>query len=304
MRTQQIELWHTAYPAQYDEHLGWSLQPGATRTAADLGVPVSITQDGVRSNGQPAPAAGPAILALGDSFTFGDEAGDNCTWPAQLERDLGKPVINGGVFGYGFDQIVLRAEQLAAREKYTLLIVSIIDDDIERCEMSCRTAWKPYFEIDGDGLILRNDPVPKTAVAKASRVKTALGYSYLMNFICKRAAREWWAAEGDGMIRVHARGMDVALRLTARIAELQRARGSRVLLVAQGRLNGDPQRLVPVLTRAREAGLETLDLVAPLNEVLRADPGKRAEFFTTHMTCAGNAWVAARIAEKLRTMQP
>jgi len=151
----QIELWHTAYPARYDEHLGWSLQPGATRTAAELGVPVSIAPNGMRSNGQAAPAAAAAILAVGDSFTFGDEVGDNCTWPAQLERDRGKPVINGGVFGYGFDQIVLRAEDLTAREKYAVLIVGVIDDDIERCEMSCRTVWKPYFEIDGDGLILK-----------------------------------------------------------------------------------------------------------------------------------------------------
>jgi len=89
------------------------------------------------------------------------------------------------------------------------------------------------------------------------------------------------------MIRAHARGLDVALRLTSRLAELAaRAAESACCWVGQGRLNGDPLRLVPLLKRAREAGLETLDLVAPLNELLRADPGKRAEFFSTHMTCA------------------
>ena len=32
-------------------------------------------------------------------------------WPARLKRLLERPVLNGGVFGYGLDQIVLRAEK-------------------------------------------------------------------------------------------------------------------------------------------------------------------------------------------------
>ena len=58
---------------------------------------------------------GAPILAVGDSFTFGDEVNDGQTWPAQLQLLTGRRVLNGGVSGYGFDQIVLRAEQLAAK---------------------------------------------------------------------------------------------------------------------------------------------------------------------------------------------
>ena len=54
---------------------------------------------------------GSVILAVGDSFTFGDEVKDDETWPAHLQQLLGRRVLNAGVSGYGFDQIVLRAEK-------------------------------------------------------------------------------------------------------------------------------------------------------------------------------------------------
>ena len=75
-----------------------------------------------------------SILAVGDSYTYGDEVLDEETWPAQLQRLTGRPVLNGGVTGYGFDQIVLRAEQLAAIHRPSIIIVSFIAHDILRTE--------------------------------------------------------------------------------------------------------------------------------------------------------------------------
>lgn len=56
------------------------------------------------------------ILALGGSTTFGHELGDAETWPHQLEalfRDEGRDVevINGGVPGWGAEQVRIRLEQ-------------------------------------------------------------------------------------------------------------------------------------------------------------------------------------------------
>jgi hypothetical protein len=51
------------------------------------------------------PASRDAILALGDSFTFGSEVGPGESWPAFLESMLGSPVINAGQGGYGVGQI-------------------------------------------------------------------------------------------------------------------------------------------------------------------------------------------------------
>ena len=62
-------------------------------------------------------------------------------------------MLNGGVSGYGFDQTVLRAEQLAPSYKPSAIVVSFIADDIRRTEM--RRLWsadKPWFELDKDQL--------------------------------------------------------------------------------------------------------------------------------------------------------
>jgi hypothetical protein len=89
---------------------------------------VTITiRGGVRVNTNFAPtSANGAILAVGDSFVFGDQVADGETWPAILEERLNRPVVNGGVSNYGAAQAVLRAEQLLKAEPYTLVILSIV----------------------------------------------------------------------------------------------------------------------------------------------------------------------------------
>ena len=82
---------------------------------------------GVRVNTNFAPtSANGAILAVGDSFVFGDQVSDGETWPAILEKRLNRRVVNGGVSNYGAAQAVLRAEQLLKAEPYTLVILSIL----------------------------------------------------------------------------------------------------------------------------------------------------------------------------------
>ena len=72
------------------------------------------------------PSAEGAILAVGNSFVFGDEVSDNETWLAILEQRINRRVVNGGVAGYGTAQAVLRAEQLLKTEPYSLVILSIL----------------------------------------------------------------------------------------------------------------------------------------------------------------------------------
>ena len=90
--------------AQYDHTLGWVPNPGVR---VIRGIQYTIIEGNIRSNGTtPSQSyqSNKTILAVGDSFTFGDEVNDHEAWPAQLEQLLSHHVINGGVFGYGLDQ--------------------------------------------------------------------------------------------------------------------------------------------------------------------------------------------------------
>src|SRR5438128_2007424 len=88
----------------HDSLLGHMPRPGASGIVS--GAPVTIDADGLRYSGKNLPAGDGPILAVGDSYTWGEDVGDLEAWPAQLQRLSGRRVLNGGVTGYGFDQIV------------------------------------------------------------------------------------------------------------------------------------------------------------------------------------------------------
>jgi hypothetical protein len=94
---------------------------------------ITIRQ-GVRVNPNFVPtSADDAILAVGDSYVFGDQVSDDEAWPSILERRLNRHVVNGGVSGYGTVQAVLHAEQLLKAGRYSLVILSILaNNDLGR----------------------------------------------------------------------------------------------------------------------------------------------------------------------------
>lgn len=78
---------------------------------------------------------GPLVLAVGDSFTFGQAVASDRTWPAQLERLLapefpGLRVLNAGVQGHSLRMIVSHANELAREIQPDLVVVAFIADDL------------------------------------------------------------------------------------------------------------------------------------------------------------------------------
>jgi hypothetical protein len=232
---------------------------------------------------------------------------DGESWPADLQRITGRRVLNGGVSGYGFDQIVLRAEALAPLYRPGAIVVAFIADDIRRTEM--RRMWsadKPYFDPEGDGLALRNVPVPPRAPAETTLTfwQRTIGYSYAFDFLMRRLdlLHDWF---GDH-IRVHPAGTGelVSCRLTARLAGLQKSSGAPVLLVAaydpvvwdDPKFAAEQRRLTAgLLDCARRNGLATLDTY----EALAATPRPRDLYVLWHMNAAGNALIARLVAGAL-----
>lgn len=268
----------------------------------------TIEEDGLRRTGASLP--GPPILAVGDSFTYGDEVEDAQTWPAQLQALTGRRVLNGGVSGYGFDQSVLRAEQLAPKVRPAAIVVGFIADDIRRTEM--RRLWsadKPYFVLEDGALVPRGVPVPeRTDPAKTlSAAQWLLGYSYAFDLLLRPLdlLHDWY---GDHKRALPAgSGPTIACRLATRLAALQEKSGAPVIVLAeydpvvwdsptfaaeQRRLTGD------LLGCASRAGLQTIDSF----DALAANGAPRKLYVTWHMNEAGNRLVAGLVAARLATM--
>jgi hypothetical protein len=266
----------------------------------------TIEADGMRRTGEQ--VAGAPILAVGDSFTYGDEVNDGQTWPAQLQQLTGRRVLNAGVSGYGFDQIVLRAEQLAAKYKPSAIVVSFIADDIRRTEM--RRLWsadKPYFVIEDGKLRLRGVPVPPRAEAGStlSFWQWTLGYSYLVEVILRRLDQlhDWY---GDHKrVAAPGTGEHLSCLLTARLAELQKQSGAKVIVLAEydpvvwddPAFAAEQQRMTRgLLDCAAKNGLTTIDSF----DTLAVTGAPRKLYVTWHMNEPGNRLIAGLVARELK----
>jgi hypothetical protein len=155
----RIILFGSAYPSQYDAELGWVPRADFSSPKNIWRTRVSIDGHSLRRTGEGLRAGATApVLMVGDSFVFGDEVDDDGTLPAHLEQILETPVVNAGVFGYGIDQSVLRAERLLPQIRPRALVLGFMPDDINRVNIAVRTGVeKPYFELDAHGeLVLHN----------------------------------------------------------------------------------------------------------------------------------------------------
>lgn len=311
-RDQRIDLLRRGFPCQYDPLLGYVPRAGYRGDDNLWRTTVSIDERGLRRNGAAVPpAGGPAILAVGDSFTFGDQVSDAMTWPAQLEQLLQRPVHNGGVFGYSFAQTVLRAERLLDELPVDTVVCSLIPDDLKRCELSRRFTPMPWFALEDGHLQLRGVPVPDTSVDNDldhQYVRRALGYSALLDMVLWNAAPSWWVGQ-EREVREHPPGTGLLLgtKLLERLAARCRSANARLLLVLQGPAPempaGVPVRAPELLAHGRSLGILTLDLATRFRNLADADPTLDGRFFAGHMTPAGNQWVAEQIAAELRTVK-
>jgi len=279
-----------------DPLLGRIPRPGVSVHDPDHGVTITIGDHGTRSNGgTPPKAAHPITLAVGDSFTFGDQVTDDASWPAELEELLGERVINAGIPGFGLDQTVLRAEQLATIYSPDTIIVSFIPHDIARCEMSHFAGnAKPYFEIDASGLRLQ--PPQEPSPPYLARLERALAKSVAL----RHAFPKLLDSNHHEEVIVHHRGRDVACRLMEQLAKLAGRPRPRVVVLAQPQQPSPSVEDVEVkneaLACAAKNDLPVLDLF-PVIEAL--PPEQRAALFERHMTAAGNRLVATELARFL-----
>lgn len=72
------------------------------------------------------------IVAFGDSLTFGTGASTNESYPAELAKQLGRPVINSGIPGEVSRDGLARLDEVLEREKPALVILCHGGNDLLR----------------------------------------------------------------------------------------------------------------------------------------------------------------------------
>jgi hypothetical protein len=304
------------YPTEFDAELGWVPKPSTRANDTfwkSWGTTVTILADGIRSNGhsEVRDATNP-ILAVGDSFTFGDEVSDWETWPAQLEELSGKRVINGGVSGYGIDQAFLRARGLLNRYRFSTAILSFIPEDIHRCQMSVMWgAAKPYFDFNDGRLTLETVPIPPAwPPSKDSDLLVVLEHSELVQSVMKRMFPNWWLSRSI-QVQDAEKGVEVACAVLHELEKLTNSRGSRLIVLVEHvddeisfrpmAAEGDVKGALSCLS---DPATRVLDLRPALYELKAEHPSRYNELYIppqrwAHMTAKGNRFVALEILKLL-----
>lgn len=290
----------------YDPLLGYVQRDGYSDPLMSFG------EHGFRKMPPPPADAtdGPPVLATGDSYTQGDEVADDQTWPAQLQGLLRRRTINAGVAAYGFDQTVLRTEQLVPLVRPGLIVLGFIGDDLRRAEMS-RT-WgteKPYFSVRNGVAELHNVPVPPSPDPRNTldfRQK-AVGWSVLLDTILVHQGLQYEWLVDHRRATPPGTGTRLACPLLRRMAAL----GVPTLVVAQydfyvwqnAEFAAEQRRISQeVLKCADAAGLASLDLYDRTEKAVR-ERGLKALYGTWHPSPAGYRLIADAIAEEVTRRQ-
>ncbi len=286
----------------YDAELGFVPTPAFTTEG--------ITYDRLGYRVTPPPAgivlAEPPILIVGDSYAHGDEVSDRETWAALLQSLTHRRTVNAGVSGYGLDQIVLRAEQVAREVDPASIVLVFIAEDLRRSEM--KRVWgaeKPYFEPTNGTPVLRNVPVPRAPSPEStlSLLQHLFGWSVLVDVVFKHKGWQYeWAIDHE---RVLARGdgEKLACPLLQRLSRL----GVPTLVAASydpyvwrdAAYAAEQRRLsMLVLDCAQRAGLGTLDLFETIDQAV-STLGYQAVFRSSHPGPTGHRLAAEQIGAAL-----
>lgn len=150
---------------RHDELLGWF--PRASTENEFTGsrtIKVRHNSRGFRDR-EHGPKQKKRILALGDSFVWGYDVEQNERFTERLQAKLKNwEVLNLGVSGFGTDQELLLLDSQIAfyQPEVVVLIVSDTDGWDNTRSMNYGGYYKPYFVYEGERLVPKGVPVPKS----------------------------------------------------------------------------------------------------------------------------------------------
>ncbi len=275
--------------------LGWVPAPNLRKLKLN-GARINTNSAGMRGAREyPLERTGaPRIVAVGDSFTFGQCVGDDQSFPGRLEQLLPESeVLNLGVMGYGHDQSLqrLRVHGLAYRPDVVLLGFHRMD--MARNRLSFRDYAKPRFVLeDGDRLALAGVPVPMPEEVLGSLQPR------LWNYVLVWWNRRYWERDNE-----------TELALTRAIVKQMAAdaagAGARLAVVylpeEKDVANAEPTPLPWLAETCAEAGVPLVSPVLRIHEALRGE--NLAEHFDCHYSPRVYGLVAEETAAALRALR-
>ncbi len=149
----------------YDSSKGWKPRPNLKDEKAWNDKILNTNSKGLRGKKDfpyPKNKEKLRILILGDSFTFGDNVGDDETYSAYLQAMLpDAEIINMGVHGYGHDQMLILFKEEGMKYEPDIVILGFLPLDMSRNLLDFRDFAKPRFVLEKGELKLTGTPVPR-----------------------------------------------------------------------------------------------------------------------------------------------
>lgn len=143
---------------------GWTLRPGLDGVPVFDGKRLSSTAQGYRGLTPVTRESRQGrlrVVALGDSFTFGEDVSDDETWVHLLGAlHPGLEPVNLGIHAYGHDQMLITLRDEGSSLKPDLVLVGFVHIDLERNRTAFFDYAKPRFVLRDGALELENVPVP------------------------------------------------------------------------------------------------------------------------------------------------
>ena len=119
---------------QFDRKLGWRHKLNFSTQDKD-GIPIFLNNQSLRDSSS-FDIKKTNIVALGDSYTFGDGVKQEYTWPTQLESLINSDVLNMGVCAYGVDQMALWYEEFDKVLQPKVVLLALIEEDLFRTQLT------------------------------------------------------------------------------------------------------------------------------------------------------------------------
>jgi hypothetical protein len=224
---------------RYSEVYGWELRPGARER--DDGHWTSVNARGYRGRevaAQP-PAGRVRVVMLGDSIAFGTYVGDGETFSDRLGDEGPFEVVNLAVQGYGLGQDLLKLEHegLAYQPDMVVLNVCLANDFVDTMLPSFlydARHPKPYFRLEDGRLVLHDEHVRLSALARVGRRLHERSHLYnrVLDWAQPTAAAQEaqpsgeWIARRRQALRDEAAARELGLRLVARMRALAEVDGA------------------------------------------------------------------------------